>query len=188
MKMNKKFKLAGLFLALALMVNTASADLLIEPHIAYNVSGSGDGYVGNITHDYKYNGAQLGARLGFQTLGFMTGLDYTRSSYDMEDTSASTTITRPHDKNELGLFIGYNFPILLRAWGTYYFTNTSKNDNDEKYSGNTKELGVGFTALPFLSINLMYRMIKFDEINSKSFNGDIDINEIAIGVSLPLTL
>lgn len=184
MKTIKNLKLTGLILGLALMFNTASASLLIEPHLAYNLSGSGSGWN---NHEYDYNGPQFGARLGYQGLGLMTGLDYTRSSYDQKDKSLGVTVTESMTRNELGIFVGYNFPIMLRAWGTYYFTNTSENAAGAEYSGNTKELGVGFTALPLLSINLMYRMVTFDEVNSISLNDDINISEISLGVSLPLT-
>ena len=68
----KNFKITGLLLGLFLMVNTASASLLVEPHLGYVVSTSGD------TDDYK--GPQMGLRLGYQQLGLMAGLDFTRST------------------------------------------------------------------------------------------------------------
>lgn len=189
MKLYKKFKLPVLLLALGLFANISNAALLVEPHLGYNVSGTGDN--GGST-EYDYNGPQYGLRLGYQNLGFMAGLDYTRSSFDMENKSPSSTSTTEMEANEWGFFVGYNFPILIRAWGAYYFSNTTKNKTtNSEATGNTKELGVGFTALPFLSLNLMYRMIALDEYKaSTGAKSDIDvsINEIVLGVSLPLTL
>lgn len=183
-------KLALVLGVVFISAQTASAALLLEPHIGYNLSGSGD--AGGL--EYDYNGPQLGARVGWQNLGLMLGLDYTRSSFELESKSSSGTSKTDMKRNEIGVFAGYNFPILLRAWGAYYFTNTMKADNSTstKYKGNTKELGVGFTGLPFLSINLMYRMVNHDEFESTAGNGslnpDLDFKEIVLGVSLPFTL
>lgn len=193
--MYKNFKklsglLCGMVLALGLSANTASASLLIEPHLGFNISGSGD----QGSTDYDYNGAQMGLRVGYQNLGLMVGLDYTRSSFELEAKSGGVTSKTDADRNEIGVFAGYNFPILLRAWAAYYFTNTMelKSTGNPEYKGNTKELGVGFTGLPFLSINLMYRMVNHDEVKSSSgtssLNPDYDAKEIVLGVSLPLTL
>lgn len=188
MKTYKNFKLSGLILGIFLIANTASAALLIEPHLGYNIHGSGD----NGGTKYSYNGPQLGARVGYQTIGLMAGLDYTRSSGSMEAKSNGTTKTDDFTTNDLGVFVGYNFPILVRAWGTYYFNNTSKyKSTSAEVSGSTKELGVGFTGLPFLSVNLVYRMINHDELeaaNGSKASINNDYNEIVLGISLPLTL
>lgn len=180
MKIYKKMKTAGFILSLILMVNSASAALLLEPHLGYNLGTSGDGE--------SYRGGEIGMRLGYQQLGLMAGLDFTRSSFDRKVLAASNE----YERNEWGLFVGYNFPILIRAWGTYYFSNATKNTtNNSEQTGNTKELGVGFTALPFLSINFMYRMIDLNENESAAgVKSDIDqsTQEFVVGVSLPFTL
>ena len=58
MKAQRKIKITGLILGLFLMVSTASAALLVEPHLGYNLGSSGDGE--------NYNGVQFGMRLGYQ--------------------------------------------------------------------------------------------------------------------------
>ncbi len=192
MKTFKNLKITGLLMGVLLMTQTASASLLVEPHIAYNLSASGDGTPTVLKYDYSYNGVQYGARLGYQQLGFMTGLDYTRSSFDLKEETGGVSIKNSVDRNEWGIFVGYDFPILVRAWGTYYFSNKTEKPNGDIFSGNTKELGVGFTGLPFLSINVMYRMVTFEEYKSGStttnYKKDININEFVLGVSLPLNL
>jgi predicted porin len=183
MKAYKNLKITGLILGLFLMVNAASAALLVEPHLGYNLASSGDGD--------SYNGAQLGMRLGYQQLGLMAGLDFTRSTFDQDQTVNNATVSNQMERNEWGVFVGYNFPIFLRAWATYYFSNTTKATNSNfEMSGNTTEMGVGFTALPFLSLNVIYRMINLDELKSSSATSTIDKSnkEFVVGVSLPLTL
>ncbi len=177
---------AGLALGLS---NTASASLLLEPHLGYNISGTGD----QGSTEYDYNGAQYGLRVGYQNLGVMVGFDYTKSSAELETKTAAATTKDDVSRNEFGIFAGYNAPILLRAWAAYYFSNTMEFDRTgTEYKGNTKELGVGFTGLPFLSLNLMYRIVNFDEFKTGAVEGnlnpDIDTKEIVLGVSLPFTL
>lgn len=168
-------------------MNRAEASLLIEPHIGYNLMGSGT----SNSVGYKYSGAQYGMRLGGQYLGLMAGFDYTASKYTWKQTTGGDD---DFDRSEMGVFVGYNLPILLRVWGAYYFSNSAKDTNaggrttSGKYEGNTKELGVGFTALPFLSLNAVYRNITIDTKPATITGGDITNSEIVVGVSLPLTL
>lgn len=190
--MYKNFKVVGLFLALLTFAQTASASFLIEPHLSYNLSGSGDNNASGASKvEYDYNGAQYGLKLGYQALGLMAGLDFKRSNYDMDYETSVGTLTGEMERNEWGLFVGYNFPILVRGWVGYYFSNTTKDTkNNTEMTGNTTELGVGFTALPFLSVNLMYRLINLDELESGGNKTGIDIDnrEFVVGVSLPLNL
>jgi hypothetical protein len=189
MKMYKNFK--GLILTVALLVATTSANasFLIEPHIGYNLSGSGD----SPGVEYSYNGPQFGLRTGVQYLGVMGGLAFNKSSYDLEAKGGGATTKTDVDRTEWGVFAGYNLPIMFRFWGAYYFSNKGEVTGGD-YLGNTKELGVGFTALPLLSINLAYRMTTYDEFETNSGttnslgNNEIDANEIVLSVSLPLTL
>ncbi len=177
---------------LAVLSTTANASFLIEPHLGYNISGGVASYSNT---KYDYTGAQYGARLGFQTLGLMGGFDYTHSGYDLKSTvlTSGVVATVPVTQNEYGVFVGYNAPILLRAWLAYYFSTkmTYTNPTTTYYSGNTTEIGVGFTPLPLISVNVSYRMINFDKGHTAAA-GDYTIGytpkEIVLGVSLPFTL
>lgn len=169
----------------------ARASLLIEPHVGYILGGNAD-YNGA---DVSYNGPDYGARLGGQWLGVMAGLDYTHSTFaaDFKTTAGSGELERKRDM--IGIFAGYNFPILLRAWATYYFSaktsNTQTNSfgtNGNYTKGNATELGIGFTGLPFLSLNLSYRMSTHDENQAGSINPELETKEIVLGVSAPFTL
>ena len=182
----KNFKLAGLILVAVLTANVANASLLIEPHIGYNLHASGTA----LSHEYNYKGNEYGSRFGFQTFGFMAGMDYTHSSMDLEDRTVSSTDKRDYQRNEVGVFAGYNLPILLRAWGAYYFKSKAKADNGDYLKGNTFELGLGFTPLPLLSVNLMVRLVNWDErsIGGVTSTPSLSTNEIVLGVSLPLNV
>lgn len=178
----------GVIIITGLASFSAKASLLIEPHLGFNLSGGGK----SNGVDYSYNGAQYGLRLGGQYLGLMAGIDYNLSSYTWEQTPGGDDT---FDRSEFGLFVGYNLPILVRFWGAYYFSNTAKDTNSTgrtvsgaKYEGSSVELGAGWTALPFLSLNLAYRNISLDTKPSTISGGSISNNEFVLGVSLPLTL
>lgn len=179
-----------LFLIL-LISQSAHAGVLLEPYLGYGI-GSGDR--GNF--DYSYNTPQYGARLGYQMLGVMGGIDYSMASFELEAENKTTGTTTKSDykKNQLGVFVGYDFPLLVRAWGTYYVSANLEDDIApiSKYSGGGYALGVGFTPLPLVSLNVEYRTFSYDEVETgsttASLDPNFDLNEIFLSVSLPLDL
>ncbi|MGZ3789500.1 MAG: hypothetical protein ACXVLQ_13310 [Bacteriovorax sp.] len=180
-------------LAIATLTSvTASASLLIEPHLGYNVYGNADYRTALI----KYNGPQYGARLGGQVLGFMAGLDYTHSTFTYKTTTPTFSGGEDEKKrDQIGVFVGYNLPLLFRAWFGYYFSDKVTQTKDGTYrsngdwdKGHGTEIGVGFTGLPFLSLNLQYRMSTYDTKNTGTLNPSADTKEIVLGVSAPFTL
>jgi hypothetical protein len=181
MKMLKQM----LLLSLVLVSFQSRASLLIEPHVAYQFAGKNDDTVPPTT----FSGTQYGARLGMQTFGLMAGADYTRSSITIKQTGYANKDT---NRDQIGGFVGYKFPILLRAWASYYFSDKTTAANGDYVSGSGTEIGLGFTGLPFLSVNLMYRTSKYDTYFIGGTKGTLSptekANEIALGVSLPLNL
>jgi hypothetical protein len=189
-----RFKNVIVALGILFVATTANASFLIEPHLGYNVSGGQSDFDGS---KMEYTGAQYGARLGMQFLGVMGGFDYTRytSSTTMSANGASGTIKSKEE--DMGIFVGYNAPILLRAWLGYYFsakstvtgyTNISGMAVDDYFKGSATELGLGFTPLPLVSINLVYRMLNYDKDQDGTANPVYKPKEIVLGVSLPFHL
>lgn len=196
----------NLLIAVTLLTTTmlssvnANAGLLIEPHLGYNIHSS----TTRGTDTIDYNGAQYGARLGVQSFGLMGGLDYTHSSYTATTKPTSGTSDKDEKKrDELGLFVGYKFPVLVRAWFGYNFLAketqtalgpTSGTKVGDFYKGHSTEIGIGFTGIPFVSLNLSYKMLSynknFDPGNgmTSSLNPKYEPKEIILGVSFPLTL
>ena len=203
--MFKKTTLAiGLFFA---MISASHAGLLIEPYLGYAIGGDGESTFTPTTVNHTYSGLNYGARLGYSNLGFMIGLDYSASSHDLEGkiTSSPTYSAKDGiDRSQIGIFVGFNFPVMLRAWGTYYFgagfdgADAEKSgdqvyDNtDEVGDGSGYGLGVGFTGLPFVSINAEYRTFEYDTSNHgaatvANFAG-AKLSEILLSISLPLNI
>lgn len=172
----KKLLLALLFS----VTSMAHADLLLEPYLGYY---TGDAKQSPMKEDLS--GLGYGARVGFQKLGFMVGLDYMTGKMEL-DSSPSIDVT----PNDFGVFVGYNFPILLRAYGVYYFNAKAKYEaggGSSTNEGTATKLGVGFTGFPFISINVEYLMASYDEDESGSMNPELEHKVIGLNVSLPLT-
>ena len=165
--------------------STAQAGLMFEPYLGYSFNGS----IGESSDDTDYNGLTYGARLGYQSLGLMFGADFSAQSLSVDNDNGADA---DFDKNQIGIFVGYNAPILFRFWATYFFTGSLEFDgaNQELTSGSGFALGAGYTGLPFVSLNLEYRTVNYDEVEFASMtqNADTDAKEILFSVSLPFNL
>lgn len=203
MRLTKNFLLL-FFLSIFVFAGSARAGILIEPYLGFSLAGSGDTTLGTAKYDHSYSTPTIGGRLGYGMLGFMGGIDYSMQSFDLESEVGSTTYKDGVSKSQLGIFVGYNLPILLRVWGTYYLSSKVEGDDanttgqfiDSRYEysdGGGYALGAGFTGLPFVSINLEYRTLEYDKAelsgaNVTSYNEKMDLSEILLSVSLPLDL
>lgn len=195
-----KFKIALIALiALIVLATTsiANASLLIEPQLGYIVSGKQSDWNGL---EMKHTGPQYGARLGAQYLGLMGGFAYFHSSYKLDASAFGVTISEKQKQDDLGVFLGYSAPVLLRVWVAYYFsskmtateTTTGFGHEGDYYKGKTTEFGLGLTPLPLVSLNLIYRMTSFDKINTAageaSLSPKYEPKEIVLAVSVPFHL
>ncbi len=190
----KKLAQLGLLLALVLGFSSpADAALLVEPLVGYNVSSKLDFEKGDLYTDGKLftggTGGAFGGRLGYQQLGFQVGLDYLHSTIDMDDDDFDKDI----EMNEWAGFVGFEFPIFFRVYAGYIFSATGKTEmSDVKTDfskGSGTKLGVGFTGLPFLSLNLEYRSGSFGEYeqDDNTVEDSTKYSSYLLSVSLPLT-
>lgn len=178
-----------LLVGLLFIASTANAGLLVEPYLGFGfTSGDYD------TQDVSTSGTSMGARLGYQMLGVMGGLEYTMSPESDWDFKGSTsTTTYKLKRSQLGVFAGYNLPILLRAWVGYQFSTKAEGTYEGKdisFEGSATTLGVGFTGLPFVSLNLEYKMFSYDDnkYGDSEIEDKVDVKEVLLSVSLPLDL
>ncbi|MEK6624811.1 MAG: hypothetical protein AABY86_07575 [Bdellovibrionota bacterium] len=145
-------------------------------------------------------------------LGLSLGLDYSQSlgafKYK-QDKPSTTTPSDEYTRNDLGLYVGYKFPLLFRVWGTYFLKNkmeldksgTTESASDSvEIEGKGYALGAGFTGLPFVAVNLEYRAITYDKIKQRNGTtvtlpysiagtavmNEIEAKDIVLSVSLPL--
>ena len=179
--MNLSVKLSALLAAFAVVAApTAQAGVLIEPYVGY--------YMGKSTQpgseDTDIKGIGFGGRLGYKFLGLMGGIDYMTGMYDADSTpKVDATPT------DLGVFVGYEFPIMLRAYLVYNFQNKLEMDSTTKVELEGKgglKFGVGFTALPLVAINLEYMTAEFDEANGIDQTGnELETKFYGLNISIP---
>lgn len=171
-------KYVYLLALLSLIQINAQASLLVDPYLGLNVSGSTK--VGTLENSYDNVPVSIGARVGFAQLGFSAGLDYQNTSSIKIENSANK-----YDATELGIFAGFDFPILVRAYVGYIFSADFKATGSNFDEGSGYKLGVGFTGLPFVSINLEYKALSYDKLNNATI-ATADHNAVLLAVSLPL--
>lgn len=191
----KKITQLALLLALVLGYSAQSqAGLLIEPVVGYSFGSSNIDMevpldtTQNTSDKESLNGTSYGGRLGYQNFGFQLGVDYLASSLEVDGDGFKTS--------EFGGFVGFEFPILVRVYAGYVFSGTGTlegdaGEDDLKFKNGTgPKIGVGFTLLPFLDINLEYRSIKYEEleISAGAANVNADYNAVMLGISLPFVL
>jgi hypothetical protein len=164
-------------------VSSAHASLLLEPYVGYQMGkykGSGS--------STDYSGLDYGARAGWQQMGFMIGLDFMTGKMTDKAKPTSNDVT----PQSFGVFVGYNFPVLLRVYGVYGFSNSMKfeqSGSSGKFEGSPQlKLGVGYNFLPLLSIALEYTTGTYDEFNGHKLSSDLTTSAYGLSVSVPFTL
>lgn len=166
--------------ALALGVSSVShAGILIEPYLGYEMGTTKN-------PSGKFEGSQLGLRLAYSApLFFWGGLDYTTGTGTSKPEGG---VNEDGKRSTLYGVVGVDFPILVRAWIAQSISNEMKFDTTGKTKGKATKLGVGFTGLPFVSLNLEYLMEKMDEGDSGTIDPAVENNAYVLSLSLPLDL
>jgi len=179
-----------LLVFLVTFISRANAGLLVEPVLGYNLSGSMTTDIGGFEDVSGGTGLGMGARLGYTNLGLQVGVDYLKSSITMDDDTVDEAI----NMTEMGAFVGFKFPVLLRVYAGYIFSanaDTEVGTAECKFSeGSGTKFGVGFTGLPFINVNVEYRSGSFDktEVNDVEVDSDSTYKALMLSLSLPLDL
>jgi hypothetical protein len=159
---------------------TSNASILVEPYLGFDTGHWTAG-----TASSSMSGTTFGGRLGYQELGFMAGLDYMTGHWTDNATPSDTWTP-----SDLGLFVGFNFPVMLRVYGVYGISSrlsgsNSNGSNDIK--GSDLKLGVGFTMFPLISINVEYIAGTYTKDDSGTIKDNLSDKMLGVTVSLPLT-
>jgi hypothetical protein len=178
-------KLIMLTLMLGLSSN-AFAGFLIDPYVG---TGSFAGVLDpanaaaegiNDPDDVEESMSAVGSRLGYSFLLFSAGIDYQMLTVD-GDSQTNTSA-----------FVGVDLPILFRFWAEYFLSSSVDEETDQSVDFvDGYGLGVGFTGLPFVSINLEAQFLNY-EYSTENLGTDYDYDYSTVGyilsVSLPLDL
>lgn len=168
----------------------SQAGIFVEPFVGYEFGNASDDDTPN---DDKISGVHYGARLGYSMLGLAFGAEYSGSSIDFKSKNVGT-VDSDITTTDIGLFVGYTFPIMFRVYGTYFLSSeytakASGAPNIDLSGDGGLRLGVGYTGLPFISLGLEYIERKYDEAkigNNPKFDSKSKLESYLITVSLPL--
>lgn len=166
------------FMTVLSFSQSSLAGLLIEPFLGYySLTTETEGNNGSTSLDDTDDGSNslMGARLGYTTFGFGAGLDHTIIENGESDIAAT------------GLFLSYKFPILVRAYATYF----ASVPVDGLKAGTGTKIGFGFTGLPFVHINLEMYSIKWDDKDPAVGSGnsfESNMTGTALVISLPFDI
>lgn len=178
-----------LLIAMALTLGftgVAHAGIMLEPYLGYEMGKTSD----VVSINGKTDAVNLGLRLAYKTpVMLWLGLDGQFGvSGDYKPDSGSNASLK---HNAYYGVVGIDLPILFRAWAGYGFSDQFKLDSP--YSGTMKgtnfKLGVGFTGLPFISLNAEYIKGNLTKIEGGSYDGtslSATDESVMISVSLPL--
>ena len=160
----------------------AHAGFLIEPFMAYET-----GKFKSPGSERDTTGSSFGARLGYSTLGLSVYGEYNSANMKVEASSGpDTSVTA----NDLGIGIGYTFPIMVRAYASYFIDSKASWTNTEVKGNGGTRIGFGFTGFPFVSINLEMLAKKYNKNTTGGVetSQDSEFATTALSVSLPFVL
>ena len=150
------------------------AGLLIEPFLgSYDMTNEVEGVSSSVPYEEtsEPTGSLMGLKLGYSTFGLAAGADYTIIKDEENDITAT------------GLFVSYKFPVLVKAYATYILSAAV----DGLKAGTGTKIGVGFTGLPFVHINLEMYSLKWDDTEPGVSSGD-SFESTATGSAIVISL
>jgi hypothetical protein len=174
-------KLKLLIAVLAASFSLSSfAGLLIDPYVGMGTYKTTFD-LGNTESDDSGSQTSFGSRLGYSFLLLSAGVDYEMSTVSGDDNDLNITNT--------SLFVGVDLPILFRFWAEYFLSSSFEVD-DSNVDYDFKDgygLGIGFTGLPFVSLNLEIQNVNY-EYEVSTVKGDLASAATIFSVSLPIDL
>jgi hypothetical protein len=166
----------GLFLT-AQAYSAIMIDPSIGTNIGYNLEGNGV--------DEDFGGTGVGGRFGLDYVGVMFGIDYHRHTGELEQANGNKLDA---SLTETAVFVGYDAPILFRVWAAMLVKGEFDVENGSDYTdGKGMKFGVGFTMLPFVSLNLEHRSFEYEKRGDVAGAETYKNKGMFLSVSLPLS-
>ena len=175
----------GLLITAILFSQMASAGILIEPYagVSQNTfTGTDSESLGSGDSSGKSAPTIVGGRLGYKFAMFWAALDYNSATGKFKSSASAAdegNLGGEHNmlKSQSWLDVGFDFPIMLRGWVGMGSTNTNimiDRDavsgvwSDFTLKGSSTKVGLGFSGIPFMSINVEYVMTSYSKADTSS--------------------
>ena len=177
--MKKYALLISFFLTLS-----ANAKLFLEPYMGFGKATSEQ--ISNPSVTFDSFSINPGLKVGMATMLRLVsaGIEISYQDSMVENPREELNLERM----DYALFAGFDFPVLFRVFGKYILQSNLDIGNTEIVNPSGYGLGLGYTGLPFLSLNLEYRNLSWNKIRTNDFeaNNDGEISEVILSLSLPL--
>ena len=162
----------------------AQAGVLIEPYLGYNggtIKASLPAPFPEVSEGMT--GVVYGARLGYKMAVFYVAADYSMGSLKAEISNSDTDFK----VSRFGAVAGFTGLPMVDFYAGYLFNSSMEVDETggAKFAGSGFKLGVAFTTLPLISINLEYIMNSFDDETPYT---DVKESAAVLSVSVPFDL
>ena len=192
-----------IFFGLAIILGfsqSAKAGFMVEPYLGTLLNSDVTANDCNNNCKSDVSGNVFGAKAGFKSLGLSVGLDYQMTSGTSQN-EASGSDELDIAISEYGIHVGYDFPILFRVYATYWLNSEINSSNGPNYDVTFKKasgytLGVGYSFLPMVALNLEIKNLHYSEYDydfgaggrGSGFDADNDLSIMALKVSIPLSI
>lgn len=182
-----------ILVCLVLTISSANAGIFFEPFAGTMVSGEAEDKGSTCTSDCTYDvtGSTFGLRAGYNYFGFFIGADYRLATYSLEDADIDIK-----QEGNAGILVGYQLPIWLKVWYVHGISSsleaeTSGGQGITYLRDSSQIFGIGFTGLPFISINFEMINEHIDEYDNSDFgkaDADFLITSTVLSVSFPINI
>ena len=193
------------FFIFIVFASEAFAGIYFEPFVGYSVSGTAEQDTTLLgvttTAESKFGNLGYGAKLGFMANQFFIAGSYGMGSFDLE--AEGTINTQDIDMTEMAALIGFSIPQLFKIWGGYVIQSSWEYQSGPSANSTLKGsgffVGVGKQILPYLQLNVEYKMLSYDELEDSSGTTikypidlglakveELETSEIFVGISFPI--
>ncbi len=182
-----------------LSTNASVASLHLEPIMGYSFGVSSHNETSELI-EYFYHSSELGARVGWSYLGAHLGAEYfIKLPFKIDNTSGNSNINFDNVISRyLGGFAEYHLPLLFiiraRLIISTQFEVENGNNKGDIYFGSGYGVGVGFTGLPLVVLNIDYRRYELDEFEDATTSTNLELegrfngHEVLFSASIPINL
>lgn len=172
-------QLAKMLMMLMLIPYTLQAGIHLEPYLGLQFGNSANGAIEGAIGA----GTLVGGRIGFGMLGAFAALDISRSAHEVTTKIGNLSVKTDVDMMEKAIAVGYKIPIFpLKGMLKVIFGHNSKvkNASGDGSDASGMALAAAFTMIPFIDLNLEYKMLKSDEAGDNT-----ESNLVLLSVSAP---
>ncbi|MBF0315723.1 MAG: hypothetical protein HQK50_01815 [Oligoflexia bacterium] len=193
---------------MGLTTSIAFAGILLEPYLGKSLNGKGDTeyeLLGlKFPYKHSYDSITYGGRVGADIQKVQFGVDYSMQNFSLESEYSGAKGKDKVAKTQTGVFLGYGPQPWLRIWGLYIFESEVEGkdplnaaasvqfvyDQIKFSKGGGYGIGVGLMPNQYISINIEYRAIEYDEetirgLTVTNMTNKFDLSELLVSVSLP---